>query len=407
MRIGYVLKKYPRLSETFIVNEILGLESREVETAIYSLNPPNDARFQPSVGAVRGEVTYLPPFGSGAAAAAFDVLGDEDPRPRERFREAMELLRWLPGEKHAKIMVQALHMVAAARRDGLDHLHAHFMTVAAHVTCLAHVLSGIPFTVTAHAKDIFRSTVDRAVFDEVARRARAIITVSEYNRRFIEDHLLETGSPARIEVIYNGLPLDDVPVGNGARDPDLVLGVGRLVEKKGFDVMLHAIASLRAAGRNVRGMIVGTGEEREALERLASELGLGGAIEMPGAMQRDEVLALMRRARVLAAPCVTGRDGNRDALPTVLIEALASGLPVVTTSVGGIPEIVEDGVHGRVVPERDQDAFTAALSSTIDDDSLWSSMAAEGPARARERFDRERTIERFLDVVAGNPAPSR
>ena len=405
LRVGYVLKKYPRLSETFVLDEILGLEAEGVDVAVFSLRPPDDGHFHAELAQVRADVCYLPPFGGVSVMDALRVV-PALPGGGPRLARALAFLDRLPAERGPRLLVQALHLAKLAHAAGLDHLHAHFMTVAAHTAYLAHLLTDIPFTVTAHAKDVYRADVDALVFREVAGAAEAVVTVCEANRRYIGDRIL--GQPGgRVTRVYNGVPVRELRARSVAGEPDLVVAVGRLVEKKGFHVLLHACRILLDRGATFRCLLVGDGEEREALSRLRSRLGLDAHVELAGAMPRQQVLDRMRRARLLAAPCLTAVDGNRDALPTVLLEALALGLPVVATPVGGIPEIVDDGREGLLVPEGDPVALADAVGAVLGDDGLWRRLAAAGPAKALIRFDRERTIPQLVEVLSGTASRRR
>lgn len=395
-RVGYVLKKFPRLSETFILNEILGLEARGVEVGIWSHRPPDEPVAHPEVTRVKAPVAHLPAFGASPALASLEVLRAA---PADTLGKVLDFVALLPENRRAEIAVQGLILGKAAAARRIGHLHAHFMTVAAHLAHVAHLATGIPYSVTAHAKDIYRHTVDAEVFRRVAGAASALVTVCDANRRFIHEHLLD-GAPARVHRIYNGLPLAEIVGPRRPREEDLVLGVGRLVEKKGFHVLLQACRRLRDEGRPVRCVLVGDGEERARLEADRDRLGLAESVTLTGALTRDETLAWMRRAKVLAAPCITGADGNQDALPTVLIEALALGLPSVATPVGGILEIVEDGNHGLVVPESDAPRLAGAIRRLLEDRPLWARCAAAGPARAADRFDRDRTLDELAAVFS-------
>lgn len=396
LRVGYVLKKFPRLSETFILDEILGMEATGVEVSIFSLRLPDDGRFHADLGRVRAGVRYLPDFGSASALDAFRAVWGLGDRAGEGLGAALRFLDRLPPERRARLLVQGLHLAQEASRERLQHLHAHFVTVAAQTAYLAHLFTGIPFSVTAHAKDVYRHTVDPGVFREIADAASPVVTVCQANRRHIEEHIF--GGRGEVEVVYNGVSLDRLPVRRAGREPGLILGVGRLVPKKGYPVLLEACRILADRGLDLRCVLVGDGDERAPLLELRQRLGLADRVDLVGAASREEVLGWMRRARVLAAPCVTDAEGNRDALPTVLLEALAVGLPVVSTPVGGIPEIVDPGVHGLLVPEGDPAALADALERTLSDDRLSDRLAEAGRARVEERFDRSKTMGALLDV---------
>lgn len=405
-RVGYVLKMYPRLSETFILDEILGVEAAGVDVSVYSLRLPVDGKFQREVADVRGAVRYLPAFGSSAALEAFEAVRELGPMANARLDRALAFLDRLPSDRRASLLIQGLHLARAVRANELQHLHAHFMTVAAHTTHLAHLFTDVPYTVTAHAKDIYRNAVDVDVFREVARSTQALVTVCEANRRYIQEAMLGSGSDARVVRIYNGLAVKAIAPGpQSARDPRLLLGVGRLVQKKGYDVLLRACRLLADRGRSFRCVVIGEGDERDALLALRSELGLERLVELPGAMSREEILGWMRRARALVAPCVTGGDGNRDALPTVALEALASGLPVVATRVGGIPEIVDHEVEGLLLDEGDHEGLAGAMDRILSDDLGWSRWSRAGRRKAEQRFDQEANLPRLIGLFGDGAAP--
>lgn len=397
LRVGYVLKKFPRLSETFILNELLGLQEAGVELSVFSLRLPDEGRFHADVARLTAHVDYIPDFRSTSVWDAFRALPALGVEVGPALGRAVRFLERLPDAKRPSMLVQGVHLAERVRRHGIRHLHAHFMTIAAHAAYLAHLLTGVSFSVTAHAKDIYRNTVDREVFREMTEAAFRIVTVSDFNRRFIEEEILGHRSD-RVIRIYNGLPLDEIleeARAEGTQDgdgPPRILGVGRLVEKKGFHLLLEACARLRDEGRHFECVLVGDGEEYERLVADRDRLGLRDRVRFAGACPRSDVLRTMRGSRVLAAPCVTGSDGNRDALPTVLLEALAVGLPVVATRLSGIPEIVDHGRDGLLVAEGDVDGLAAALRRILDDRALAAGFARAGSAKARDRFDRARTL---------------
>ena len=406
LKIGYVLKKYPRLSETFILDELLGLEDRGVEVAIHSLLPPTDGRFHADLSKVKGEVRYLPSLGSEGVFDAFASLRDLGARAvPNALDRSLAFLDRVSVDHRASLLIQAIHLAAAATKGSFDHLHAHFMTLPGRTAYLAHLFSGIPFSVTAHAKDIYLRTVNRDVFTEIAENATAIVTVCEANRRHIRDEVLRR--PARIEVVYNSVSPSVTTKEGTLRDPRVVLSVGRLVEKKGFAVMLDACALLRDRNVDFQCVLIGDGEEAERLRAQRARLKLEDRVQMLGAMPRDEVVRWMRRARVLAAPCLEGTDGNRDALPTVLLEALASGLPAVSTPVGGIPEIIDSGVEGLLTPPGEAAALADALQRLLTEPQLWDRIAEAGPKKAAARFHRSTNLPRLIDLFRGSAGPER
>lgn len=399
LRVGYVTKMYPRFSETFVVNEVRGLERRGVEITVFSLRAPVDTRFHASLAAVRAPVRYVPrttrPSDVWRALAA----------ARARFGPALagpvldELLAADPEDA-----TQALEVALAAAAAGITHLHAHFGSVATTVARLAAAVLGVGYTFTAHAKDIFHEDVDPEDLRRKLADARAVVTVSDHNLA----HLRATFGPAadRVRRVYNGLDLAEHARSRTPRTPGRVAAVGRLVEKKGFGDLLDAVALLVHEGRDVHLDLVGTGPEGDALRSQADRLALGSHVTFHGPLSQDRVRDVVARAAVLAAPCVLGADGNRDGLPTVLLEAMAAGTPVVSTPVTGIPEAVRDGETGLLVPERDVPALAAALDRVLTDPALAGRLADGARALVEAQFDVERTSAALLDLLRSAAAPS-
>ena len=386
-RIGYVLKMYPRLSETFVVTEILAMEREGAELDLFSLRPPTDGRFHEAVSRVRAPVTYLP-----SPTRAADLWGALETcrlrHPANVLDHLDELLAVPPGDAH-----QALLLALAVTERGVTHLHAHFGSVAASVARLAARIAGITYSVTLHAKDIFHEEVDRAALAERLRDAALAVTVSDYNERYL--HSVYGDAAHSVVRIYNGIDLEAFPMTAPLHRPRRVVGVGRLVEKKGFDHLLAAVALLRHRNQEVRLDLVGGGVEELALRARADALGIADLVTFHGALTQDETKEVVTGAAALAAPCVVAGDGNRDGLPTVVLESLALGTPVVSTPVTGIPEAILHGSTGLLVPESDPVALADALAALVDDPALRCELAAAGRRHVEAHFD-ARTSGRLL-----------
>jgi len=397
-RIGYVLKMYPRFSETFVVTEILALQDQGVELDIFSLRPPTDGRFHEALSRVQAAVTYLPT--PGKPPEIWAALSDARELHRERFDACLgDLLAAPPTDA-----CQALLLAGLVRERGITHLHAHFGTVSAAVARLASRIAGITYSVTLHAKDIFHESVDD---DELTARisdAAAVVTVSDFNERYLRERY---GDAAHTLVrIYNGIDLETFAPARPDDRPPLVVGVGRLVEKKGFHHLVDAVALLRDRGRPIRLELVGGGAEENALRARVASLDLEDRVTFHGPLTQAETRERMRAAAVLAAPCVVGVDGNRDGLPTVILESLALGTPVVATPVTGIPEAVLDGRTGLLVPEGDTAALAEALDRLVGDTDLRCRLAEQGRRHVEERFDarkNSRLLREVLGTLAGEP----
>lgn len=393
-RIGYVLKMYPRFSETFVLTEMLALERAGADLSVYSLRQPADGRFHAGLAQLRAPVTYLPhKLRSGEL---WRVLAERRAE-LDGLEQHLEALLDAPVDEAVAAVVLAAH----ARRDGLTHLHAHFGSSATTVARLAAAVAGIGYSFTAHAKDIFHESVEPADLRRKLRDAAFVVTVSDYNL----DHLRRTYSADadRVVRLYNGLDLRGFEA-QPRTDRAGVVAVGRLVEKKGFADLLDAIALLRRAGTVVPLDIAGSGPEEDALRGRCSALGLDDQVRFLGGLPQHEVASLVGRAAVFAAPCVVGSDGNRDGLPTVLLEAQALGTPVVSTPVTGIPEAVIDGETGLLVPEHDPAALAAALQRLLADHDLADRVAAGGRARVERLFDTATNSRELLGLLSRSAA---
>lgn len=378
-RVGYVVKRYPRFSETFIVNEILAHEAAGLSLDVFALYPPNDTHFQDTLALVRAPVTYLTAdglraldFWSALETAAIDV---------PEIWRALDAAR---GQE-ARTVYQAARLASAVRRRGITHLHAHFATAPAQVARLAARWAGISFSVTAHAKDIYHDSVTPSALRALLDDASGVVTVSDYNAQYLTDRV--GVDPSRLHRIYNGLDLSrfDVVL-RGDRRPT-VLAVGRFVPKKGFDVLLDACALLAREGRRFTCRMIGGGSEEGRLRERASTLGLGNSVQFDGPLPQREVMRALREAAVFAAPCVVAEDGDRDGLPTVLVEAMALGTPVVATDVVGIPELVRHRETGWLVPPHDARALADALRTLLDAPALRTQLAGDARALIERDFD--------------------
>lgn len=388
-KVAYILKMYPRFSETFILSEILELERQGMDIRIFSLKLPNDGRFHADVARVKAPVTYVPPV---VAAHARDYLG---PHWRvftwNRRRYLKTLWRTIRRRRWGAVkrFMQAAHIAPRLRDAGITHVHAHFASSATSVAHHLHALTGLGYSFTAHAKDIYIDGVARDVLQRKMDAARFIVTVSDFNLA----HLTRIAPDADIVRIYNGLDLHQFsPNGLHPEPLPLILAVGRLVEKKGFDVLVRACAILKDEGVRFQCRIVGTGALERPLRALIAELGLEDQVTLAGPMPRETLITEYPRASVVVAPCVIGTDGNRDGLPTVLIEAMALGVPVISTDVTGIPELVRHDRTGQIVPQNDPAALAVAIRATLDERTRSLDMAREGRRVVEDAFDLRRNV---------------
>jgi glycosyltransferase involved in cell wall biosynthesis len=352
---AYILKMYPRFSETFIVSEILAREAAGDRIEIFSLRPPNDPRFHPELARVKAPVTYI-------------ARPKSAERVWETFRAA-EAAGLAPAVSRVfaelattdtNDAIQAINLAVALQNRNIRHLHVHFASIPTTVARLASAITGIPYSFTAHAVDIFVETVDDDLRTKFAQAHHAV-TISEYNLRFLRRRFPDVTS--RLHLVRNGLELDRFPY----RDPRpigatvRVAAVGRLVEKKGFQHLMPAAAELVAHGVPLDLRIAGTGLLAAQLQSAVERLGLADHVRLLGPQTQDQVHELLDSCDVFVAPCVVAADGNADGMPTVLLEAMATGAPCISTAVTGIPEVVHNGRTGVLTPPGDPHLLAQAI----------------------------------------------
>lgn len=422
-RVAYVMNGFPRLSETFIAHEIHQLERLGLGLRLFSVKREREPQVHPVVAQIAAPLTYLPEAGSLSGSALVRWLVDNVPSfwPAHAALLRRHPLRWartLAGalalawqhrrsedgrtrlrKVYLKEFLQAGHIAAAVLRAGdVGHLHGHFCHGVATITWMASRLTGIPFSFTAHAKDIYQAELNPGrLLERKMGAARFVATCTCANAEVLS---ARHPRPCEVHTIYHGL---DTEVFSPSRRPraalPVLLSVGRFVEKKGFDVLVAACAALLARGHAFRCLIVGErGPALPALEAQIAAAGLQDVVELRGPMTQDALREVYRGAHVFALPCQVMADGDRDGFPNVLAEAMAMGIPVVSTRISGIPEMIDDGTHGLLVESRDAGSLAAALERLLVDEALHTRLSLAGRERICERFDSRRTTIALRDL---------
>lgn len=372
--IAYILKRFPRFSETFILNELLAHEAAGDRTCVYSLLAPPDEPRHARLSDFKGEVMILKPHGKGPDGVA--LPGDA------------ALFSGKTPQEIGALQRKADAVAADAKMRGISHFHAHFGSDTTTVACLAARAICGTYSFTAHAKDIYHTYVSPDADAEMRRAklrdAAFVTTVSDYNAR----HLSDLCPEARVIRLYNGIDLASFnPVDTATQQPGHLIAVGRLVAKKGFHVLLDACALLTARRVPFTLSLVGSGPLEEALYAQRAALGLEPTVLMNGPLPQETLIEKMGTAQAAVLPCVVTDTGDRDGLPTVLLEAMARGLPVVTTTVSGGPEIVEDRLTGRLCTPGDANALADALEDVLAVPERAQLMGQAGRRRAEDLFD--------------------
>lgn len=396
--MAVVLKGYPRLSETFIAQELLGLQQRGLDFRIVSLRHPTDRTSHPVHAAIAAPVTYLPEY---LYQEPLRVLrGWRAARRLPGYRKALATwwrdLRRDPTPNRIRRFGQAC-VLAAELDPAVGHLYAHFLHTPASVARYAAMMTGRSWSVSAHAKDIW-TTPEWEKREKLADTAWAV-TCTAVGREHLAGLALD---PDRVTLLYHGLDLADFPVpaprppraGDDPADPVTVVSVGRAVAKKGYDDLLDALAAL-PADLHWRFVHIGGGTLKDSLRERAGRLGIADRIEWRGAQPRAAVLAALAEADLFVLASKIASDGDRDGLPNVLMEAQAAGLATVATRVAAIPELIEDGVTGVLVPPEDPPALAAALAALAGDPARREALGAAGRERVRTAFGHDAGLDRL------------
>jgi glycosyltransferase involved in cell wall biosynthesis len=393
--VGYIVSTWPRLSQTFVLNEIIALERCGMGVRIFSVKDPSSEPVHSKVSKVRAVVSYLALKGrwKPVANAHLDIFRKT---PGRYLRTLLQALRY--GQfSILRCFLQAGYLADQLSLDPVAHLHAHFATAPTLVAMFASDLIGTPYSFTAHARDIYADTRPEVLRAEM-QRARAVVTVSEYNRQYLVNRI-SPDSNGKISRIDYGVDLSELsfrwPRASDKGTP-IILAVARLVEKKGLGDLILAADILRKQGHLFRLEIIGEGALRQELEKRVAELGLQGCVTLLGAQPHEKVRQAYDHASIFALPCVVAADGDRDGLPNVLLEAMASGIPVISTSVVGIPELIESECDGLIVQSNNPPELACALERLLGDSQLRDRLACAARTKIEERFSIDRSAEQLV-----------
>jgi len=404
VKLAYVAPEALTLSHTFIFREIIALESQGESVSVYSLRPTPPAAIADDARCLAGRVQHVYPVRAGRLVGAHLAAAICHPLRYGRalgaaLGDALSACATQPRSAPKLLWHFAIAAVTARdlRRRGVQHVHAHFAHVPTNIAMYAALIAGIPFSFTAHANDIF---VRGLILRRKVERAAFAVCISEHGRRFLQS----LGCDARkLHVIHCGVdPAAFFPKAapTAGDRPLRLLGVGRLVGKKGFHHLVDACSRLRRQGIALECTVAGDGPERASLERMVSAEGLEGVVHMIGAVQPSRVPGLMSEADVFVLPCVRDKDGDQDGIPVVLMEAMAAGVPVISSSLSGIPELVRDGETGLLVPPGDPAALAESIRALQQNGELRARLSAGGRRWIEEQFSLPGSVRRLRGLFA-------
>jgi len=405
-RLAYLVKTFPRLSETFILNEILGVEELGLELEIFSLRklPPAVEPVHPDVSKVKAVVRYIPSlvrplWPPGSALLLFSHLALLFARPRRYF-----LAGWLHfglgNNPRVKDFLQAGYLARALSREKFTHLHAHFANVPTTVAEIVKHLTGIPYSFTAHAKDIYLTPPSELT--RKIQKAECVLTCTAVNQSYLAGlagqstpvHLAYHGvDVSRFRVRFSSVPTQHNKV-------PFILSVARLCEKKGLEFLLEACRILVDRGIALECQIVGYGPLEEKLQEMIVSLALRDMVSLRGRMTQDQLAELYPRADLFVLPCQVLENGDRDGIPNVLFEAMVCGVPIISTEIAGVRELIEHRRNGYLVEQRNARALADAMELLIGSPDLGRELAHRGRQTVLGSFTREASARNVYNILS-------
>jgi len=390
-RVAYVVSRFPKLTETFILYEILAVQSLGVDVDLYPLQRERTTTMHPEAESMLATAHFQPLFSWSILRAQWYYLRR---KPGMYVKTLWKLLRgtWGSLRYFAGALVFFPKTVGFAylmERHGIAHIHAHFASHPAAAAYVIHRLTGIPYSFTAHGSDLHR---DRHMLCEKTAEASFVVTISHYNQQIFADTCGKQVLP-KVKVIRSGIDTRAFQPQTGGQHntqtvrPLTILCIGTLHEVKGQTYLIEACRLLRDKGVDLKCTFVGEGPDRNSLMAQAASANLDGHIEFCGQKTRQEVIAFLREADVLAAPSVPSRDNRREGIPVVLMEAMGSGVAAVASRLSGIPELVEDEQTGLLVSPGDPESLADALERLYRDPALRLRLGRNGREKVLREFD--------------------
>jgi len=390
-RFAYLFERFPSFGQTFCYREVAELDHQDITPPIFSIRNPTDEPPQDWDTRVVERVHYLPKekelLEEVRHAAKKGEIGADIVAALDEWGRRTDFLR----------LYQAVYVGLRLQKMGINHLHAHFAGMAARTAFWINKFFSITFSFTAHANDIFSPRQFEIGLDKLVDSSRAIVTETDYAARFLCEQFPRRSD--RVHRIYNGLDLTEFGRADFSSTPPLIIAVGRLIPKKGFSDLIRSCALLAERGKSFRCEIIGEGPLGEALRRQIDDMHLQNNVELIGAKPQTQLRGRLAAANVFVLPSVMDPDGGMDNLPTVIMEAMATGLPVVSTNIGGIPEMIIDNETGFLVEPGDTAAMADAIETVINDSSSAARLGHSGYERARTLFSIEKNVRELRALL--------
>src|SRR6266446_605832 len=388
--LAYLFERFPSFSQTFCYREIAELHRQGLRPPIFSIRRPKDEPPQDWDGHIVERVQYLPEEAELLAEVR------QASRKGKLTREIVAALDEWGRRSDFLRLYQAAYVGVRLREGGIHHVHAHFAGLAARTAFWIDKFFGIRFSFTAHANDIFAPRNFEIGPDKIVNAARLIVTETDYAARFLRGRFPDRAD--RIRRLYNGLDLAEFRRADFSAAPPAIVAIGRLIDKKGFPDLIHACRLLKDRGKLFRCEIIGEGPLEKELRTQIDRLDLQNCVKLLGAKPQHEIAEHLAAGTVFVLPSVIGPDGGMDNLPTVIMEAMATGLPVISTAIAGIPEMVVENETGVLVPAGDAATLARAIEKVIVDSSFARHLGENGYKRACELFSIDKNVRSLIQI---------
>ena len=385
---AYLFERFPSFGQTFCYREVAELDRQGVTPPIFSIRRPKDEPPQDWDPRIVARVHYLPE--ESELVPEIDRLLKRKALPAR----VVDLLAGWGRRTDFLRLYQAIYVGLRLKENGVHHVHAHFAGMAARTAFWIDRFFGVQFSFTGHANDIFAPGDFEIGLDQLMESARSIVTVSDFAAHFLKKRF--PASVAKIRRVYNGIDLNDFRRSDFSSPIPSIMAVGRLIEKKGFTDLICACEVVRKRGREFRCRIIGEGPLEEPLRAEIDAGGGQGQVEVAGPRPQSEVRAGLAGATLFVLPCIAEPSGAMDNLPTVIMEAMAAGVPVVSTQIGGIPEMVVENETGLLVSPNDPSALAGAIEKLLFDPALAKKFGQAGWERACALFSIEKNVRDLL-----------
>jgi colanic acid/amylovoran biosynthesis glycosyltransferase len=415
MKIGYLAQVFPHLTMTFVYREVLALRAYGLEVDTFATWRPNEAELSQEAKSLVAGTSYIFPIRWTRFLRCH--LQWLFRHPRRYIGTLLFCLRhsassWRNSLRTFYHFGEAICLADEATRKEIDHLHVHFALNATTLAMIVARLTGITYSFTAHANDIFANPI---LLPEKIAAARFIVAISSYNADFLHRVVPDDETRAKIEIVRCGIDVEHFspPLRQPDREPQeeaqhekcMILAVGRLVEKKGYPYLIEACKQLVDQGYAFDCHIIGDGPQAEQLAQLIEENNLGDCVHLEGVVFQEGLKEYLTRAEIITLPCVVAQDQDMDGIPNSLMEGMAMGIPAVSTSISGIPELIEDHQTGLLVPPNDATALANALAQLLSDGALRDRLGKAGREKVMAEYEIQKNTRQLLNIFRARLGP--